>query len=166
MTKPIDPHFIINLIAEEIDDDESSNMADALAKCVANTKVLSQRAHAFHWNYEGESFAELHEVFGNIYDDLSEKVDELAERIRALDATPPSSLNKFLDLSTIDDKCSDSTESIKMISNMVEGYKQLIECFKDSLKLANDQKDDASIDMLGSHLKDIEKTLWMLKSTK
>lgn len=37
-----------------------------------------------HWNIEGASFKELHDLFGDQYEGLAGFVDELAERLRQL----------------------------------------------------------------------------------
>jgi starvation-inducible DNA-binding protein len=38
-----------------------------------------------HWNVEGPHFAALHELFAQQYGELAGLIDEIAERIRALD---------------------------------------------------------------------------------
>jgi len=168
MFKKLDKSYSPKLIAEAMEDDsnESSNMVDALVKCLSCAKVLSQRAHAYHWNYVGQSFAELHEVFGNIYDQLSVDVDELAERIRALNAIPPSSLSDMVRNSTIDDLDSNLSESGNMVSKLTDGFEQYKECLSSALETAANNNDDGSVDLLSEKLKNTEKTIWMLKSTK
>jgi DNA-binding ferritin-like protein len=42
--------------------------------------------HLAHWNIEGPDFFEIHTAFEKQYEELFEVVDEIAERIRALDA--------------------------------------------------------------------------------
>ncbi len=148
---------------EETDQSQSKEVT-ALSKCTACAQVLSQRAHGYHWNYVGPSFAELHAVFDKCYNELLGHIDELAERVRALDDYPPSSLKKMLELSTIDDEASESTDSGSMVKSLLDGYEQYRDCLVESLEVCKD--DDATFDLLSGHLKQIEKTIWMLRSTK
>ena len=61
-------------------------IADALNQAVAETAVTTMLAQNFHWNVTGMAFAPLHELFQQIYEDHFQAQDDLAERIKALDA--------------------------------------------------------------------------------
>jgi starvation-inducible DNA-binding protein len=49
---------------------------ERLADCI---DLQTQTKHA-HWNVKGPNFIALHELFDKIYEDVSEYVDEIAER--------------------------------------------------------------------------------------
>ena len=51
----------------------------------------------FHWNIKGNKFFELHAKFEELYNDLLNKVDEIAERILTLGAQPIHSYSAYLE---------------------------------------------------------------------
>ena len=59
-------------------------VADGLAQLLANTYTTYLKTQNFHWNVIGSDFYALHLLFEKQYEELSEEVDEIAERIRAL----------------------------------------------------------------------------------
>ena len=59
------------------------------------------KTQGFHWNVVGPQFEPLHELFQEQYTELSKAIDEIAERIRALDVKAPASFSEFKSLSSI-----------------------------------------------------------------
>ena len=49
----------------------------------------------YHWNIKGVNFFELHAKFEEIYTDLVQKVDEVAERILTLGYTPHNGYSQY-----------------------------------------------------------------------
>ena len=68
-------------------------IAEGLKKVLADTYTLYLKTHNYHWNVRGPMFRSLHLMFEEQYNELAAAVDEIAERIRALDvlaATMPT----------------------------------------------------------------------------
>ena len=64
-----------------------------LAKiALANAFFLSFKSHVYHWNVEGAQFLQLHEFFGDVYEDAEASVDKFAEELRAMGEYAPRSL--------------------------------------------------------------------------
>lgn len=64
--------------------------ADALAALLPAVFDVYARAHEAHWNVTGDDFAQFHELFGAIYEDVYGSVDPIAENIRKLGSLAPS----------------------------------------------------------------------------
>jgi len=64
-------------------------------------KSAAKDALAFKTSYKGVNFFELHAKFEEIYTDLVEKVDEVAERILTLGYTPDNAYSQYLKVSRI-----------------------------------------------------------------
>ena len=45
-------------------------LADALKTLLATEYAFVVKAQLFHWNVEGPDFAQLHELFGDLYNEL------------------------------------------------------------------------------------------------
>lgn len=71
---------------------------------LANQFAFYLKAQSFHWNVEGTDFKEYHDLFGDIYEEVYESVDVLAEEVRAMDAYAPGSLGRFIQLSQVQDE--------------------------------------------------------------
>jgi starvation-inducible DNA-binding protein len=71
-----------------LDVEKSKDLADMLNDLLANFSIYYMNVRGFHWNIKGEKFFELHLKFEEIYTDLQEKIDEIAERILTLGQTP------------------------------------------------------------------------------
>ena len=76
-------------------------IAEALNQCVAETAVSTMLAQNFHWNVTGMSFGPLHALFQTIYEDHFTAQDDLAERIRALNAHAEGTLAGMLKRSKV-----------------------------------------------------------------
>src|SRR3954452_5636389 len=68
---------------------------DSLNLVLADSYALMALTHLAHWNVEGSDFFELHKAFQEQYENLFEGVDEIAERVRALDAYAIGGLAKL-----------------------------------------------------------------------
>src|SRR6478609_12210345 len=80
---------------------ERKQIADGLANLLADTYVLYLKTHNFHWNVTGPMFNALHAMFMTQYNELWLSLDEIAERIRALDHPAPGSGAQYGKLSSI-----------------------------------------------------------------
>lgn len=124
--------------------------------------VLSQKARSYHWNVTGPLFYTWHDVYGKLYDDLSEKSDTVAERIRALSETPVSTLAQALGQTHIVESSSlGTTESMR--DEIVHDLETVVGHL--SAGISSDT-DEVTKDLLIEISGDLEKTLWMLRSTQ
>ena len=58
--------------------------------------------HNFHWYVKGPNFFSLHEKFEELYNEASQYVDDLAERILAI-WKPVGTLKESLEISIVDE---------------------------------------------------------------
>ena len=59
-------------------------VAESLKKVLASSYILSLKTQNYHWNVKGPHFKQLHDLFGEQYNELNTAIDDIAERIRAL----------------------------------------------------------------------------------
>ena len=138
-------------------------MGQELAVVLADTYTLYLEAQYFHWNVTGKDFKVLHEAFEDLYNDLSEAVDEIAERIVQLEHRAPGTFKEFSDLSSIDIPA-EVPEAMDMVTKLVDD----IDAFNGRLRRLNEKTDeaadDATNDMIAGRIQKQEKTAWMLRS--
>lgn len=83
---------------------DKQELIDSLKRVLADTFALYLKAQNYHWNVTGVLFHQLHEFFGELYENFHGAVDDIAENIRKLDSFVPGSLSKFKELTNIEDE--------------------------------------------------------------
>ena len=135
----------------------------SLQLVVADSYALMAITHDAHWNVEGADFFALHTAFQGQYENLFEAIDELAERIRALDAHAPGGLATFAKAAGIEEF--NGPRSPKdYVAGLVTAHEKTLAdlaALRDAAGAANDaETQDVAIGRIQWH----QKTLWMLKS--
>ena len=146
-----------------IDEKDRRDIADGLAKVLADTYTLYLKTHNFHWNVTGPMFETLHLMFEKQYTELAVAVDDIAERIRALGFPAPGTYGEFAKLSSIDEETG-VPKAEAMIEQLVKGQEAVVRTARSVLPVANRADDQPTVDLLTQRMQTHEKTAWMLRS--
>lgn len=130
---------------------------------LANWIVLYMKFHHYHWFIKGKHFFVLHDIFEKLYNEAAINIDELAERLLALDKKPISTLKAALDHSTIEEQNIEQTEQ-EMVNETIQDIKKMVTELKKGIELAEENNDDVTADLFISMTHNLEKHLWMFKS--
>ena len=140
-----------------------SAIVKGLNLLVADSYALLANTHNAHWNVEGSAFFTLHKAFHEQYENLFEAIDEIAERVRALDAFAPGGLKHFADLAGMEE-FKTPVAARDYVAGLVVGHEKAVADatrLRDDANAINDlETQDLAIKRLQWH----QKTLWMLKS--
>lgn len=138
-------------------------VVDGLNLALADSYALMALTHLAHWNVEGTDFFALHQAFQVQYENLFEGVDEIAERVRALDAYAIGGLGVFARTAQLEEFKAPMPPK-DYVAALIVAHEKVVDDVtrtRDAAGLANDlQTQDLLIKRLEFH----EKTLWMLKS--
>jgi starvation-inducible DNA-binding protein len=143
---------------------KNKNTVKALESILANSYGLYLKTQNYHWNIRGKEFKSLHELFGAQYEELAEAIDEIAERIRALDSLVTASFKVFDKTSKIKDGNQNSSSQI-MLKELYDDNQFLAEIANATLKIAQKEGDEATADMMITRIQTHNKNAWMLKSS-
>lgn len=139
---------------------KSEKVAEKLNVLLANYSYFYQNTRGFHWNIEGNVFFNLHEKFEELYNDLFEKIDEIAERILMLGFTPYHNFSAYAERSIILE-----TEIVKdgkkAITEIIESLKIIILQEREILEMASTANDEGTVALMSDYIKDQEKQVWM-----
>jgi len=138
-------------------------IADGLAKLLADSYTLYLKTHNFHWNVTGPMFQTLHLLFEHQYTELATAVDEIAERIRALDIYAPGSYAAFSKLTSIKEAIEVPTAH-DMINQLVHDQEIVIKTARSLFSVVEGAQDQATLDLLTRRMLTLEKNAWMLRS--
>ncbi|MBK3941836.1 Dps family protein [Staphylococcus haemolyticus] len=130
---------------------------------VANWIVAYTKLHNFHWYVKGPNFFSLHEKFEELYNEASQYVDDLAERILAIGGNPVGTLKESLEISIVDEagKNYSAEQMVEAFSNdLTHISEQLVK----SIEVAGEAGDDVSEDMFIGMKNSVDKHNWMFKS--
>ena len=141
----------------------TQKIADALAVCVADTYRLVFKTHAYHWNVEGPHFFSIHKLTESQYEALFAAVDVIAERIRQLGKLTPMAFRELSELSSIKD-LGKTPSAHDMIQDLVNDHESTAKRIHKAIKLAEDNKDPVTADMLTARSAFHEKAAWMLRA--
>jgi len=79
-------------------------LADNLKVLLASTQSFAIKSQNFHWNIEGSDFPQYHEFYDTLYNDVHGTIDPIAEYIRILGHYTPGSLQRYSELTIIEDQ--------------------------------------------------------------
>lgn len=140
-----------------------AQLQEAVNKQVANWTVLFTKLHNFHWYVKGPHFFVLHEKFEELYNEAAEYIDDLAERLLALEGAPIATLTEILETATVKEaKGGESAD--EMVKVIVDDFQVLIDELKVGMDLAAEAGDETTGDMLLAVHQSLEKHNWMLRA--
>ena len=142
---------------------EHRSVVAALEGLLADSYTLYLKTHSYHWNVKGPMFSTLHTMFETQYTELALAVDEIAERIRALDAPAPGSYTQFTARAAVKEDTGVPV-AIDMIRNLAKDQQTVADSARKVVRAAEEAKDDASVDLGVRRIEIHEKTSWMLRS--
>ena len=79
-------------------------LAEELKILLGSTFVIYTKIHGFHFNIEGSNFPQYHAFYDTLYNDVNDTIDKIAEYIRILGHYTPGSLQRYAQLSVIQDQ--------------------------------------------------------------
>ena len=143
--------------------DARTAIADALNQSVAETAVTTMLAQNFHWNVTGMAFGPLHDLFQKIYEDHFVAQDDLAERIKALNAHAEGPLAGMLKRSKVNEHDGHASDK-QMIQMMQEAQETLASTLAGCGALAAEHGDTLTEDLCIARGQTHEKFAWFLRS--
>ncbi len=139
-------------------------LADALKTLLATEYAFSIKAQLFHWNVEGPDFAQLHEFFGNLYEEVySGSIDRTAEYIRTLEDYAPGSFERFAELSQISGQTKIPRARL-MIEELLANNSQMIELLNQCFAEAEQENQQGIANFIAERIDAHGKHGWMLRS--
>lgn len=143
---------------------ETNSITETLSRLLADTYILYLKTQNCHWNVAGIQFFSLHKMFEEQYISLANAVDQIAERLRALNTAAPGSLSQFLKLTSLKE-ITKPLDTVKMLKELLNDHESLSEAISGALCLTKTDTDEVTIDLLIQRKAAHEKTAWMLRSS-
>ncbi len=142
---------------------KTSRMADSLNQVLADSYALLSLTHLAHWNIEGPSFFALHTAFQMQYEELFIAIDEIAERIRALETYAIGGLGTFAKVAKMKEFAAPLSQG-EYVRSLIEANEKLVADAAVARDLAGQANDPESQDLMIGRVTLHQKTIWMLRS--
>lgn len=122
------------------------------------------KSHQFHWNVTGANFSQYHGLFGTIYEEVYDSVDDFAEKIRSLGTFMPGSYTRFSMLSKIEDE-EQLLPADQMLKELYQDNEKILLILKKTYDMAEESGEVGFSDFLAGRIDAHKKHGWMLKAT-
>lgn len=139
----------------------NAELKQNMNKLVADLNVLYMKIHHFHWFVKGPNFFTLHAKFEELYNEVTEHNDSIAERLLQLNEKPISTLKECLDLATVKEASKVGTD-VEMVEELVNDLETIDKELTATMELAGD--DEGTADLLLGISESFQKHIWMFKA--
>lgn len=157
--EPIDP------ADDELEDElDARDVCDYLNTALADVITFYYSAHAAHWNVVGPDFAQYHELFGEIYGDVYDSIDPLAENIRKCGGVPVSTLPEIVGARTIPDAPA-TTDARSLAADLMNANDLVVDCLKRAFDAADDADEQGLANFLAERIDAHQMWRWQLASS-
>jgi starvation-inducible DNA-binding protein len=146
-----------------LDTEKTENLAKDLNQLLANFQLYYQNLRGIHWNIKGKAFFDLHAKFEELYTDANIKVDEIAERILTLGATPLHTFEDYTQAAKVPvgKNVSKDEDAVRLI---IDSLTELLKIERQILNFSDDANDEGTNAMMSDFITEQEKTVWMMKA--
>lgn len=144
---------------------QTNAVISGLKNLLADSYALMAQTHVAHWNVEGPHFFALHAAFQKQYEELFEAIDEIAERLRALETLSPGGLATLAKLSPLSELPIEHLPAKDFVAHLLQAHETLISRAEELRKNCEEHGDLETQDLVIGRIQSHQKTAWMLRST-
>lgn len=141
----------------------SKELVAVINKEISNFSLLYTKLHNFHWFVNGPHFFELHTKLEELYSESATNIDELAERLLAMEEKPVATIKEFMELTTLEE-ATGQEKTDDMVQSVINDFEKVSKEFDEGIELADKDEDVVTSDMLTGMKKSLDKHSWMLRA--
>ena len=143
--------------------DKKTSCYTALVQALRDTSYLLNQTYIVHWNLMGTKFYSIHKLTQDMYEELQDGLDTVAEHLRSLDIAAPKTVEdlNFSNLSKLPEDCFDQDG---LIGALATNANELAERFNDIAAQAETIGDQLTLDLAIERGRAHKKFQWLLKS--
>jgi starvation-inducible DNA-binding protein len=134
-----------------------------LNQILADSLILASLYKKHHWLMRGHTFYQLHLLLDKHYEEQTELIDLLAERVQTLGGVAVADPRHVAEITTIPRPPDGAEEVPAMLSRLVEAHEIVITKIRDAITRTTANRDDGTNDLLmGDVLRRHELHVWFL----
>ncbi len=141
----------------------TTELVTGLNKLLATYQIHYQNLRGLHWNIKGTNFFELHVKYEELYTRTQVIIDELAERILSIEASPVHRYKDYLKTALLEElKTVEKGED--GVAYIVNAQETIVKLEREILNLTDKLDDEGTNALMSDLIREKEKTTWMFKS--
>ena len=130
---------------------------------LVNTITIRDMYKKHHWQVAGHTFYQLHLLFDKHYEEQTELVDLLAERVQRLGGVSVAMAADVAEMTTIERPPRGREEAPVQISRLLEAHEIILKDARQGAKEADEAEDDGTNDLLVSNIiRTNERHVWFI----
>ncbi|MCG6190421.1 Dps family protein [Maribellus maritimus] len=142
---------------------ENQKLVEKLNKLLADYQIYYQNLRGLHWNVKGAMFFMLHEKYEELYNQASEVIDEIAERILMIGGEPLHTFGDYVQTATLKE-VKNISEGKTGVESVLENTRFLLGSFNEIMEAAEEAGDEGTASLMSDWIGFAEKQIWMLES--
>lgn len=139
------------------------NLEQTLNEFLADLNVFYRKLQNYHCNAQGKDFFRTHEKLEELYDEVNESIDEIAEHILILGGQPLGTLKDYLAIATIQEAENKKVKSDEIYKNLITDFETLLKKATEIKEEADKENDYATSALIDDYILNYGKHLWMLR---
>lgn len=139
------------------------NLEQSLNEFLADLNVFYRKLQNYHWNAQGKDFFRTHEKLEELYNEVNESIDEIAEHILILGGQPLGTLKDYLATSIIQEAENKKVKSDEIYSNLITDFETLLKKSTEIKEEADKENNYATSALIDDYILSYGKHLWMLR---
>jgi len=137
-------------------------VSKALNTLLADAFALYMKTKNFHWHVSGRHFRDYHLLLDEQSEQIFGTTDQLAERVRKLGGVTLHSISEIAKLQTIQDNNEAYVPPREMLRELMEDNKKVAAAMRKAHKLADDNEDRGTAQLLELFIDETERRTWFL----
>ena len=139
------------------------NLEQNLNELLSDLNVFYRKLQNYHWNVTGQDFFQAHSKLEELYNEINEQIDEVAEHILILGEEPLGTPKDYLEKTNITEAENKKIKSQEVFQTILKDYKKLLEKVTEIKEKADEQKEYSTSALMDDYILDYSKIIWMLK---
>lgn len=142
----------------------SEAVSKHLTQAVTDLLDLRMQVKQAHWNIAGSSFFGVHKLLDKLAEELDATIDTTAERQRSLGFITHGTARHVAKNSSLKQLAPETQAIPEVVNHLVDLYLTVGEATKEGIRLADEEEDPGTSDMLVDCLRMLDQHRYLLQS--
>lgn len=149
----------------DVDQDARKKVCAILQQALADSSDLAMQAKTAHWNVKGPHFIALHKLFDELYEEVGEHVDTIAERMGALGgAEIQGRVQDAASTTRLEPYPMGLKDGMAHVTALAEAFSTFANELRSDIDKCEDLEDKVSADILNAITAALDKNIWFLEA--
>lgn len=150
---------------QKLPNSKANNCYAHLVQCLRDSVCLYHQTQMVHWNLMGENFYSIHKLTQEIYEEMADAIDVIAEHLRSLGIAAPTTIADLIYSDLPEVPLKDVYNEQAIITGLHNNHRELVAKFDKLISMANQIDDQLTVDLGCERGRAHKKFQWLLKAS-